>query len=338
MAWAAVGGAVVGGAMSMIGGSKAAKAQQKQQEAAIKAQREAQLFAQQANRENALESQKMTQENMNWANSTNKENQLWGQGLNQTALDTQTASNRLSGTNAMGSGMQFNPDGTYSQTLQSGDQANLDAMRGKTGEIINGMGQQFGVNNDVMNALRGQLQPGYEQNAAAQRARAAAFGGGFGSGEGNRLMEDQLGRNFNDMNQKAVLGGQQAWMEGQNLLNNQLGAMNQTRTGIQAGTAQPDYWKQGSYAGVNAPTAQGWQSNIGQMDAMNPSSAIQSGQVAGAGVQQGWDQMGAQLGGLTSKGIDAWNQAGQNTATANMYGTIPGSQQTSMLAAQNAGL
>jgi hypothetical protein len=314
MAWAAVGGAVVGGAMSMIGGNKAAKAAKKQQEAAIQAQREAQQYANLANQQNAAESQRMTQENMNWANSTNRENQLWGQDLNQQALADQTSANRLSGTNAMGTSMGFDANGNYTQTLGAGDQANMDALRGKTGEIVAGMGQQFGVNNDVMNALRGQLQPGYDQNAAAQRARAAAMGGGFGSGNANAIMEDQLGRNFNDMNQKAVLGGQQAWMEGQNLMNNQLGAMNQTRSGIQAGTATPDYWKQGNYAGVNAPTAQGWQSSIGQVGAMNPDSAIQSGQVAGAGVQQGWNQLGSQLGGLTSQGIDQWNKSGNTAA------------------------
>lgn len=321
MAWAAVGGAVVGGAMSMIGGNKAAKAAKKQQEAAIKAQQEAQQYANLANQQNAAQSQKMTQENMNWANSTNRENQLWGQDLNQQALADQTSANRLSGTNAMGTSMGFDENGNYTQTLGAGDQANMDALRGKTGEIVAGMGQQFGVNNDVMNALRGQLQPGYDQNAAAQRARAAAMGGGFGSGNANAIMEDQLGRNFNDMNQKAVLGGQDAWMEGQNLLNNQLGAMNQTRSGIQAGTATPDYWKQGNYAGVNAPTAQGWQSNIGQVNAMNPDSAVQSGQVAGAGTQQGWNQLGSQLGGLTSQGIDAWNKSG-NTAGGSQVGMV----------------
>lgn len=321
MAWAAVGGAVVGGAMSMIGGNKAAKAAKKQQEAAIQAQREAQLYATIANRENAAQSQRMTQENMNWANATNRENQLWGQELNKQALADQLSANRLSGTNAMGTSMGFDENGNYTQTLGAGDQANMDALRGKTGEIIGGMGQQFGVNNDVMNALRGQLQPGFDQQSAAQRARAAAMGGGFGSGSANALMEDQIGRNFNDMNQKAVLGGQQAWLEGQNLMNNQLGAMNQVRSGIQAGTTQPDYWKQGNYAGVQAPTVQGWQSNIGQMNPMDPSGAMQSGQVAGAGVQQGWNQMGSQLGALTSKGIDAWNSAG-NTAAPTQAGMV----------------
>ncbi len=300
----------VGALTSLFGGNKAAKAAKKQQEDAIKAQREAQQYANLVNQQNAAESQRMTQENMNWANTTNRGNQEWAQGFNKQALQDQLSSNRLSGTNAMGTSMGFDANGNYTQTLGAGDQANMDALRGKTGEIMSGMGQQFGVNNDVMNALRGQLQPGYDQNAAAQRARAAAMGGGFGSGNANAIMEDQLGRNFNDMNQKAVLGGQQAWVEGQNLMNNQLGAMNQTRSGIQAGTAQPDYWKQTGYAGVTAPTAQGWQSNIGQVGAMDPSGAVQSGQVAGAGVQQGWDQLGSQLGGLASDGISAWNKVG----------------------------
>ncbi len=314
MAWVAVGGAVVGAATSAYGSSQASKTSKKAQQSANDAQNEARIYNTLFNRQNADMSQDMTRENMDWANATNRENQLWGQDLNKQALADQLSNNRLSGTNAMGTSMGFDANGNYTQTLGAGDQANMDALRGKTGEIMGGMGQQFGVNNDVMNALRGQLQPGYDQNAAAQRARAAAMGGGFGSGNANAIMEDQLGRNFNDMNQKAVLGGQQAWLEGQNLMNNQLGALNQTRTGIQAGTAQPDYWKQGNYAGVQAPTAQGWQSNVQNAEGVNGLASAQAGQVAGAGVQQGYNQLGQQLGGIASTGIDQWNKAGNTAA------------------------
>ena len=75
--------------------------------------------------------------------------------------------------------------------------------------------KDFGVNSAVMDALRAQMHQVSIRANAADRARAAAMGSGYGSGAANMAVEDQIGRNNNDMEQKAILAGNQAWLSGQ---------------------------------------------------------------------------------------------------------------------------
>jgi hypothetical protein len=97
------------------------------------------------------------------------------------------------------------------QSLNATDQANLDAMRGKQGAAIGGMQTGFNVNNDVMKAMQAQLQPGQDLARNKENARLAAMGLGSGSGSAWGNSQDALNRSQNDANQKAVLGGFDAW-------------------------------------------------------------------------------------------------------------------------------
>jgi hypothetical protein len=229
--WAAVGGAVIGAA-----GSAYSANQNKKAAAKAANQPSAGGAAQAANQQSWSDIDRMSE--------LNKANALWTQQQNQNAMD----SGMVDSSNQWGS-VSRERDPVTGQLKQTSalagpwsDIANAGAAQ--YGTMQGALGSGFNVNSDYMNALRAQLQPGYDQMAAAQRNRAAAMGTGFNSGAANAGMEDQLGRNFNDMNQKAVLGGYDAWLKDQANSRSNMGQIMSGQQGMQALSQQPAWSQQ----------------------------------------------------------------------------------------------
>jgi hypothetical protein len=301
MAWAAIGGAVIGAAGSAYSANQNKKA-------AAKA----------ANQPSAAEgSQAAAQQS--WSDidrmsELNKQNALWTQQQNQAAMDK----GMLDSSNQWGS-VSRERDPVTGQLKQTsalagpwGDIANQGATA--YGAMQSGLGSGFNVNSDYMNALRAQLQPGYDQMAAAQRNRAAMMGTGFNSGAANAGMEDQLGRNFNDMNQKAVLGGYNAWLQDQANTRSNMGSLMAGQQGMK-GLAQQDAWANGpaaqmSQINYDVPKNATYQAN--QEDYLRAQQAAKNQSAAGAG----WGNLAGGIGSaLGNKDLQAgiknwWNSSG----------------------------
>jgi hypothetical protein len=362
MTWVAAGVGVAGVASSAIGGSKSRKAADKAAQKSLDAQKEAaanQLIAQRQNQiwsndqniANTGKEQEMTKQNLGWANDLNKSNQEWAQGLNQQALADQTASNRLNSTNAMGGTRTFGPNGEVTEALGAGDQQLMDTLRGKSNDIMQGMGGAFDVNGDVMNAYKAINQPLVDAQRNKENARLAAMGLGTGSGTAWGNAQDALNRNQVNSDQNAILQGFNADQALRTSNRADLGAMGGVRQSIQAGTAQPDYWKAGS-AGVSAPSVNGWQSNIADIGAagvgsIDANSALQYGQNAGQATQNQWNSIGGGIGDLAGSlmgggaSSPTGGKGGINPTmqqTSGTYNTLPISQQTSMLNQQDMGM
>jgi hypothetical protein len=313
MTWVAAGVGVAGVASSAIGGSKGRKSAAKAQEQQLQAQKDAalqqqvmgrqnQLWANEQNIANTKTEQGLNQENASWVNNLNRENQSWAQGLNQQAIQDQIGQNRLSGTNAMGTSMGFDENGNYTQTLGAGDQQLMDTLRGKSNDIMQGMGGGFDVNGDVMNAYKAINQPLVDQQRNKENARLAAMGLGTGSGTAWGNAQDALNRNQVNSDQNAILQGFNADQALRTSNRADLGAMGGVRSGIQAGTATPDYWKAG-VAQVNSPNVAGWTSNIADINPMaaqgvNGGQAYSAGQDAGQATMAGWNQLGGAAGNM----------------------------------------
>jgi hypothetical protein len=262
---------------------------------------------------------------INAVNQLNRENALWTQQQNQAAQDK----NLIDSSNQWGSVTRERDPvtGELKQTSSLagpwGDIANQGATQ--YGQMQGALGSGFNVNSDYMNALRAQLMPGYEQEAAAQRNRAAAMGTGFNSGAANAGMEDQLGRNFNDLNQKAILGGYNAWLQDQGNARSNMGALMAGQQGIK-GLAGQDAWAAGS-------TPQMAQNTVAQPENRTYQAAqedyLRSQQNAAnqAGAGAGWGNM---LGGIGSalgnKDLQAgisnwWNNTGTGSTPQSTVGT-----------------
>ena len=296
-------------------------------------------WANQQNIANAQQQLGMNRSNQDYAQAQNWESQLKAQGLNQQAIDNQTASNRLNTTNAFGGGVTFNPDGSVSQTLGAGDQGLMDTYNTKANDIMGGMGGGFDVNGDVMNAYKAINQPLVDQQRNQENARLAAMGLATGSGTAWGSAQDALNRNQVNSDQNAILQGFNADQALRSSNRADLGAMGGVRQGIQAGLAQPDYWKQGNYAQITAPSQQavnsqianvsGWQTPIqsaqiaqiggAQTPDLNPTAAQNYGQASGQAVQNQWNGIG---------------QAGGDAVSAILGGK--NTQQTPTLAQQGA--
>ena len=287
---------------------------------------------------NTQQQQAMNRSNQDYAQAQNWESQLKAQGLNQQAIDNQTASNRLNTTNAFGGGVTFNPDGSVSQTLGAGDQGLMDTYNTKANEIMGGMGGGFDVNGDVMNAYRAINQPMVDQQRNQENARLAAMGLATGSGTAWGSAQDALNRNQVNSDQNAILQGFNADQALRTSNRADLGAMGGVRQGIQAGLAQPDYWKQGNYAQITAPSQQavnsqianvnGWQTPIqsaqiaqiggAQTPDLDPTAAQNFGQASGQAVQNQWNGIGQAAGDATSAILGGKNK--QQTPTLAQQG------------------
>ena len=270
---------------------------------------------------NAQQQQNMNRQNQDYAQAQNWESQLKAQGLNQQAIDNQTASNRLNTTNAFGGGVTYNPDGSVSQTLGAGDQGLMDTYNTKANELMGGMGGGFDVNGDVMNAYRAVNQPLVDQQRNQENARLAAMGLATGSGSAWGSAQDALNRNQVNSDQNAILQGFNADQQLRQSNRADLGALGGVRQGVQAGLAQPDYWKQGNYAQITAPSQQAVNSQIANVQGW--ATPIQSAQIAQIGAaptpsMNAADALNAGQGAAQAT-TDQWNgitKAGSNAASS----------------------
>jgi len=105
------------------------------------------------------------------------------------------------------------------------ERALVEQIKGKYGGLVGSLEGGFHVDNDVMQALRAQLQPGLDATRNRENARLAAMGLGTGSGSAWGLSQDALNRSANDANQKAVIGGFDAWRQAQENARNNLGSL-----------------------------------------------------------------------------------------------------------------
>ena len=325
MSGIALGGAVIGAAGGMWSANKQAKtakelAKQQQQYGSAGA--------------TALEQQKAAQGAQLWASDQNKSNQLWANDQNrQNMLWSQNQNKSYDQTNAFGNTLGYDAEGNQIQKFGGADQATLDALRGQRDSAIGGMSNKFNVQGDVMNAYRALNDPLQQQSRDKENARLAAMGLSTGSGSAWENSQRSINDAQTRSDQNAILAGFQADQALQQSNRANLGALNTTQNTLQSGLGQAAMPQIGSTT-VNAPTVSAmspdlmnaWSQDMGNMSA----NAVNQSNAAG-----GWGNLAGSLGGAVGK-MDLGSMFGGNTATK--YGTTPGSQQSSMLAAQDAGM
>jgi hypothetical protein len=220
------------------------------------------------------------------ANDLNRANALWAQQQNQAAVDRAA----IDSSNAWG-GVTRERDPVTGELKQTstltGPWQNLvNQGAGQLGAMQGGLSSdQFGINNDVFKAIQALSAPQLQQQRDRENARLAAMGLGTGSGQAWRTAQEALGSNENDMFNRNVLTGNQAWLAGQGNLRNNMAALMGVQQGIK-GLGQQDAWAQASAPQMSAPTVnqprnmtyesamQG--AGIG-LDAANARSAINNG-------------------------------------------------------------
>lgn len=280
---------------------------------------------------------RLNKEGRNWELNNNiaqnRESRNWNLGTNrqitnenQARINQQTQQNRPNQTNMYGtSTWGVGADGRPTQTsaLNEGLQQSVDQLRGKYGSMIDGLDTGgFGVNNDVMGAMRGLQETGLSQNEDAQRARYAAMGIPMQSTAMDRG-EQQLGRTRTDADLQAIMYGNKAWQDGQTNLRNNMGALsNLEGTWAQGLSNQQGFTgagvaNQGAISSSpvsarnNFTTATGNVSSgsVAPMSGMVQSggNSVEYGNEVGQGVGQGWGNLASGVGSLAK---DAWNQWG----------------------------
>lgn len=248
------------------------------------------------------------------ANELNKQNATWSQQQNQSSVDKALGQNRVNQTSDFG-GITWEQDpttGAWSQSmsLAPDQQGMLDALRGKQGSAINNLDTSgtFNVNSDYMNALKAQLQPGLDTARNTENARLAAMGLSSGSGEAWGTSQDALNRSSNDANQKAVLGGFDAYNTTQNQLRSNLGALNSTETGWKNNSSMP------SFAQATAP-------QMGQITVNAPTNDLSGAMAADSATEQAdKNKIAALLGKAGTEGLKWWNNAGSSSMPSNWSG------------------
>lgn len=275
MTWGAVAGAAIGAAGSIYSANKQKKAAKN---AANQAQGELSAGNQAASQQSWADIER--------ANDLNRANALWAQQQNQAAVDRAA----IDSSNAWG-GVSRTRDPVTGELVQTstltGPWQNLvNQGAGQLGAMQGGLSSdQFGINNDVFKAIQALSAPQLEQQRNRENARLAAMGLGTGSGQAWRTAQEALGSNENDMFNRNVLTGNQAWLAGQGNLRNNMAALMGVQQGIK-GLGQQDAWAQASAPQMSAPTVnqprnmtyesamQG--AGIG-LDAANARSAINNG-------------------------------------------------------------
>jgi len=189
------------------------------------------------------------------ANDMNRANALWAQQQNQAAVDR----GAIDSSNAWGSVNRTRDPVTGELTQTSsltGPWQNLVSQgAGQLGSMQAGLSaDQFGINNDVFNALQGLSNPQLQQQRDRENARLAAMGLSTGSGSAWQNAQEALNSSANDMFNRNVLTGNQAWLAGQGNLRSNMGALMGMQTGIK-GLAGQDAWaQQGGASQMAAPT------------------------------------------------------------------------------------
>lgn len=306
MTWGAVAGAAIGAVGSAYSANK-------QKKAASKAANQAQDQVSQGNQAASQQSWA----DIERANDLNRANALWAQQQNQAAVDR----GMIDSSNAWG-GVTRTRDPvtgelTQTSTLTGPWQNLVNQGAGQLGSMQAGLSaDQFGINNDVFNAVQALSAPQLQQQRDRENARLAAMGLGTGSGQAWRTAQEALGSNENDMFNRNVLTGNQAWLAGQGNLRSNMGALMGMQTGIK-GLAGQDAWAQQSgLSQMAAPTVtapknmtyetalQNAKIGLGQADVENANNAGMwgsIGKIAGntlankdvqAGIKDWWSGLG----------------------------------------------
>jgi hypothetical protein len=246
MTWGAIGAAAIGAGVSAYSANKQKKAAKN---AANQAQGELSAGNQAASQQSWADIER--------ANDLNRANALWAQQQNQAAVDRAA----IDSSNAWG-GVTRTRDPVTGELVQTstltGPWQNLVSQgAGQLGAMQGGLSaDQFGINSDVFNAVQALSAPQLQQQRDRENARLAAMGLGTGSGQAWRTAQDALNSSANDMFNRNVLTGNQAWLAGQGNLRNNMAALMGMQTGIK-GLAGQDAWaQQGGLSQMAAPTVQ----------------------------------------------------------------------------------
>lgn len=310
MTWGAIGAAAIGAGVSAYSANKQKKAASN---AASQAQGELSAGNQAASQQSWSDIER--------ANDLNRANALWAQQQNQAAVDRAA----IDSSNAWG-GVTRERDPVTGELKQTstltGPWQNLvNQGAGQLGSMQAGLSaDQFGINNDVFNAVQALSAPQLQQQRDRENARLAAMGLGTGSGQAWKNAQDAINSSANDMFNRNVLTGNQAWLAGQGNLRSNMGALMGMQQGIK-GLAGQDAWaQQAGTSQMSAPTVQApknmtyetalQNANIG-LGAANAQSAINNGMwgsiIGGVGntlankdVQKGIGDWWSGLGGSSS--------------------------------------
>ena len=276
MTWGAIGAAAIGAGVSAYSANKQKKAANK---AASQAQGELSAGNQAASQQSWADIER--------ANDLNRANALWAQQQNQAAVDRAA----IDSSNAWG-GVTRERDPVTGELKQTstltGPWQNLvNQGAGQLGSMQAGLSaDQFGINNDVFNAVQALSAPQLQQQRDRENARLAAMGLGTGSGQAWKNAQDAINSSANDMFNRNVLTGNQAWLAGQGNLRSNMGALMGMQQGIK-GLAGQDAWaQQAGTSQMSAPTVQApknmtyetalQNANIG-LGAANAQSAMNNG-------------------------------------------------------------
>lgn len=304
MTWGAVAGAAIG----VVGGAMNAK---KQSKAAAKAAEGQQGAAQASSQQSWADIER--------ANEMNRQNALWAQQQNLVNTTTDFGSTSYETDPVTGKI-------TAKQSLAPEQQKMLETLRGQQSTALGGMESGFNVNNDVMNAMRAQSAPLMQQQRDKENARLAAMGLATGSGSAWGSAQDALNRSANDMEQKNILGGFQAWQQEQANNRANLGALNATESGW-SGLAPDVQWSQVAAPNVRAPDNMTWEAMQNEMgyDMMGSnvkSNAVgQAGSILGglAGNKDVQNAVGGWFGSGSGSGMNDWGYS--NTGSAPTAGS-----------------
>lgn len=283
MAWAAIGGAAIGAVGSAYAANKSAKAQKSALSGAQDTMGGAAGAANQA-----------SWSDINQVNDLNRQNATWTQQQNQAANDR----NMIDSSNAWGSvSRERDPvTGQLRQTSAlSGPWAGIaDQAGSQYGAMQGGLSaDQFGINNDVFKAMQGLSAPQLATQRNRENARLAAMGLGTGSGRAWGNAQDALNSSENDMFNRNVLGGNQAWLAGQGNLRSNMGSIMQGQQALN-GLGQQDAWAQ-------ATTPQMTQSTVAMPENMTYEAAqaqAELGMLGGAQAGQNYAGWGSAINGL----------------------------------------
>ena len=252
MTWVAVGGSAVsliGGALGSKNAKKANNQNNAFSDAQLQRQRDWQtqddMNSRQRNTEQQVIDNKQIKDNANWQLDQNRVNQtsdfgssIWSKdangGWNQTTSlnpSTKASLDQLRGKysgviNSIGNGSNntgFTGNANNGAFTGSANNAGFtgsannagftDSATNSTFDTVLNSGD-YGTNNAVLQAMRDQYAPIMQQQRDAENARMAAMGLSTGSGQAWGSGQDALNRSANDMEQKAIISGNDAWLKG----------------------------------------------------------------------------------------------------------------------------
>ena len=199
------------------------------------------------NRENQAITNALALGNMNAANSLNLSNADYAQAANQKSNDRAFDLSKQNQTSDFGTSTwtKDGANGNWQQTMSVSPEqkALLAALRSQELSATNSLENGFNVDNDVMNAWRAQTAPAQKTQRDNENARLAAMGLATGSGSAWESAQDTLNRSDNDVEQKNVLNGYNAWLSSQANSRSNLAAAGNQETVMHNNSLMPDYTK-----------------------------------------------------------------------------------------------